>query len=215
MKILLLEDDTVLSDIYVDFLSESFEVMHTYSSNIALELIEKNHFDLYVFDVNVLDISGIELLKSLRSFNDMTPTIFITAYQDTKVLTEAFGAGASDFIRKPFDLEELLVRIENIQKRLGLESLVTLSEGIIFDREKHHVLKDGKTFHLSSKESDLLAYLFSNRDRAIESEELLHNLWEYEEMPGVDTIRTYVKNLRRIIGKEHIVNIRGLGYRFE
>lgn len=215
MKILLLEDDPVLSDIYIDFLQEYFEVNHTFSSKIALELIEKNSYDLYVFDVNIADLSGIELLKDLRSFSDMTPTIFITAYQDTRVLTEAFGAGASDFIRKPFDLEELLVRIENIKNRLGIEALIVIEEGVIFNAQRHQVKVDDEVFYLSNKESALLLYLYKNRNRAIDGEELLHNLWEYEEMPSLDTIRTYVKTIRRIIGKGHIVNIRGVGYRYE
>ena len=215
MEILILEDDPVLSDIYIDFLSEKFSVTHTFSSKIVLDLVSKNKYDLYVFDVNVADMSGIELLKSLRSFNDMTPTVFITAYQDTQVLTDAFGAGASDFIRKPFELEELMVRIENIKKRLGIEELIIIESGVAFNEQKNQIKVDEEIFHLSNKEGALLSYLYQNRDRAIGSEEILHNLWTYEEMPGVDTIRTYIKNLRQIIGKDHIVNLRGVGYRYE
>jgi len=215
MKILLLEDDPVLSDIYIDFLQEYFTVNHTFSSKKALDLIEENNYDLYLFDVNVAELSGIELLKSLRSFSDMTPTIFITAYQDVQVLTDAFGAGASDFIRKPFDLEELLARIENIKKRMGIEELIFIEDDIIFNAQRHQIKVGEKVFHLSNKESSLLAYLYKNRNRAIDCQELLHSLWEYEEMPSVDTIRTYVKTIRRLIGKKHIINLRGIGYRYE
>lgn len=215
MKILLLEDDPVLSDIYMDFLQEKFEVKHTFSSRIALEFIEEDSYDLYLFDVNVADLSGIELLKKLRRFNDMTPAIFITAYQDTQVLTDAFGAGASDFIRKPFDLEELLARIENIKKQLGIETLIVIEDGITFNAQRHQINVADEIFHLSNKESSLLAYLYKNRNRAIDGQELLQNLWAYEEMPSIDTIRTYIKTIRRIIGKDHIVNIRGVGYRYE
>ena len=90
MKILLLEDDTVLADILVDFLSEEDQVAHTYSMKEALSLCDTNSYDLYIFDINVADGDGISLLKELRSFSDETPTIFITAFHDTKYLKSAF-----------------------------------------------------------------------------------------------------------------------------
>jgi len=120
MKILLLEDDTVLADILVDYLQEEYSVTHTYSMKKALSLSEKTNYDLYIFDINVPDGDGISLLKELRSFSDETPTIFITAFHDTKHLKSAFESGANDFIKKPFDLEELTQRIENIKDTLGL-----------------------------------------------------------------------------------------------
>jgi DNA-binding response OmpR family regulator len=96
MKILLLEDDTVLADILVDFLQEEYSVTHTYSMKKALVLSEEINYDLYIFDINVPDGNGISLLKELRSFNDETPAIFITAFHDTKHLKAAFESGAND-----------------------------------------------------------------------------------------------------------------------
>jgi len=215
MKILLLEDDTVLADILVDFLEEENEVIHTYSMNKALSLSEENCFDLYIFDINVADGDGISLLKSIRSFQDETPTIFITAFHDTKYLKKAFESGANDFIKKPFDLEELAQRIENIKRHFGLTSLVQLSESIEFDTQTHVVKNQDDIYTLSLKESNCLHYLYKNRHRVVSVDEMLQNLWEYDEMPSDDTIRTIIKVLRKSIGKEHIVNIRGEGYRFE
>ena len=105
MKILLLEDDIALANILVDFLHDNHEVTQTYSMKKALTLGEENSYDLYIFDINVPDGDGISLLKKLRSFHDETPTIFITAFHDTKYLKSAFESGANDFIKKPFDLE--------------------------------------------------------------------------------------------------------------
>lgn len=215
MKILLLEDDTVLADILVDFLQEEYEVVHTYSMKKALSLSEENSFDLYIFDINVPDGDGISLLKNLRSFNDETPTIFITAFHDTKHLKSAFESGANDFIKKPFDLEELAQRIENIKRHFGLSSLVKIASGLEFDTQNHVLNTKTSSQHLSSKESACLHYLYKNRHRVISVDEILQNLWEYDEMPSGDAVRTLIKELRKYVGKEHILNIRGEGYRFE
>ena len=215
MKILLLEDDTALANILVDFLEENYEIYHTYSMKKALELSEEEKFDLYIFDINVPDGDGISLLRELRAFHDETPTIFITAFHDTKYLKSAFESGANDFIRKPFDLEELAQRIENIKRHYGLETLITLGDALLFDTQTHMIQNDAKDIRLTQKESACLHYLYKNRHRVISSEEMLQNFWNYDEMPGDDAIRTIVKNLRKHIGKEHITNIRGEGYRFE
>ncbi|MDF1874254.1 response regulator transcription factor [Sulfurimonas sp. SAG-AH-194-I05] len=215
MKILLLEDDTVLADILVDFLEEDYEVVHTYSMKKALTLSEENTFELYIFDINVPDGDGISLLKELRSFQDETPTIFITAFSDTKYLKAAFESGANDFIKKPFDLEELTQRIENIKKHFGLNSLLNLTNTIAFDTQNHMLKIADMTKILSAKESGCLHYLYKNRHRVISVNELLQNLWEFDAMPSDDAIRTIIKELRKSLGKEHIINIRGEGYRFE
>lgn len=215
MKILLLEDDTVLADILVDYLQEEYSVTHTYSMKKALSLSEKTNYDLYIFDINVPDGDGISLLKELRSFSDETPTIFITAFHDTKHLKSAFESGANDFIKKPFDLEELTQRIENIKRHFGLSSLVEIASGLVFDTQNHLIIKEKTSQHLSTKESLTLHYLYKNRHRVVSVDEMLQNLWEYDEMPSGDAVRTLIKELRKYVGKEHILNIRGEGYRFE
>ena len=215
MKILLLEDDTVLANILIDYLEEDYKVSHTYSMKKALALAENNSYDLYIFDINVPDGDGISLLKELRSFADTTPSIFITAFHDTKYLKSAFESGANDFIKKPFDLEELGQRIENIKKHFGLNSLIELTSEITFDRQTHILKNSEVTSTLRAKESACLQYLYKNRHRVVSDDEMLQNIWQYDEMPTGDAIRTIVKELRKVLGKEHILNIRGEGYRFE
>ncbi len=215
MKILFLEDDPVISDIVLDFLSESYDVKHCFNSQEALQSAEEESYDLYIFDINVPGTSGIELLRSLRSFNDLTPAIFMTAYQEVSYLSKGFDAGANDFIRKPFELEELQARIENIKRLFSIDEEVFINKNIRFNAMTHKVLAEEETHSLSSKQSAVLDYLIRNKNRIVSTEEILQNLWDYDEMPGHDTIRTYIKSLRNILGKEHIVNIRGEGYRFE
>lgn len=214
MKILFLEDDPIIGNLVSDFLSESYEIKHCYNSADALIVAEEESYDLYIFDINVPGISGVELLKSLREFNDTTPAIFVTAYQELKYLKEAFGAGANDFIRKPFELEELDVRIQSIKTQYGIDEDVIIGD-IKFSSLTHQFVIGSNVIAVSAKESSVLEYLIKNKNRVVSSDELLQNLWEYDEMPSEDTIRTYIKKLRQILGKEHIKNIRGEGYRFE
>ena len=215
MKILLLEDDAVLSDILIDFLQESWRVTHTYSIQEVRLLSEQNSYDLYIFDINLPDGDGLTLLRELRSFHDETPTIFLTAFHDIKYLKKAFESGANDFIRKPFELEELYGRIENIKRHIGLANLLKLSDEMELNTQTQQLTCKDKTEHLTQKESELLLYLFKHKNRVISTDELLQNLWRYEEFPSSDAIRTLIKNLRKYIGKEHIINIRSEGYKFE
>jgi len=215
MKILFLEDDPVISDIVFDYLSDDYEVQHCFDSQEALSYVENKSYDLYIFDINVPGMSGIELLRSLREFNDSTPAIFITAYQELKYLKEAFSAGANDFIRKPFELEELQMRIENLKELLNIDAEVKINDEISFDMKLHKIIKNDKNISISLKESEVLHYLIVNKNRVVSADELLQNLWDYENMPSGDAIRTYIKSLRSLIGKEHIVNIRGEGYKFQ
>jgi len=214
MKILFLEDDPIIGNLVHDFLSDLYEVKHCYNSSDALTLAEKESFDLYIFDINVPGISGLELLKSLRAFNDTTPAIFVTAYQELTYLKEGFLVGANDFIRKPFELEELQVRIESIKHQYSIDEDIMIGS-ICFSPLTHQLLINEETVVISAKESALLEYIIKNKNHIVSSHELLQNLWEYDEMPSEDTIRTYVKKLRQLIGKEHIINVRGQGYKFE
>ncbi len=215
MKILLLEDDTVLSNILIDFLQESYSVVHAYTMKEAFSLSEENSYDLYIFDINVPDGNGITLLRELRSFHDETPTIFITAFHDIKYLKKAFESGANDFIRKPFDLEELFGRIENIKRHFGLFNILKLSDDMELNTQTNLLTCKEKAEHLTQKESELLLYLYKHKNRVLSLDELLQNLWKYEELPSSDAIRTLIKELRKYVGHEHIINIRGEGYKFE
>ena len=122
MKILLMEDDAVLSDIILDYLREFWSVDYAYDSDEVYDKLEQNKYDLFIFDINVSGKNGLELLKELREYNDTTPTIIITAYTDTSYLKKAFELGAHDYIRKPFDLDELNVRIQNTKKIFNLNT---------------------------------------------------------------------------------------------
>jgi len=215
MKILLLEDDALLSKILTKHLEELYEVSAVYDGNSALELLEERKFDLLILDSNVPGISGLELIKELRSYNDTTPIIMITAYQDTTHLKTAFTNGCNDYIKKPFELDELDMRIENISRTFNIEQnkIITISQNTLFDATNNQIIKGEQNFSIAKKESEFLNYLVTNRNRIISKEELTQNLWSFENMPSDATLRVYIRNLRALIGKESIKTIRGMGYR--
>jgi DNA-binding response OmpR family regulator len=218
MKILLLEDDFILADLLYHHLKElSYDVLHVDDGQKALDEASSSTFDLMILDINVPKVSGLDVIKSIREYNDTTPAILITAYQDTKHLKNGFENGCDDYIKKPFDLEELDLRINNIKKRFSIENdeKVIVDSATFMFPSKNIISVSGVEHQLAKKEIEILLYLTSRKNRVISSDELMQNLWEFEEMPTDATIRVYIRNLRNIIGKDRIKTIRGSGYFFE
>ena len=217
MNILLMEDDPVLSDILLDFLRESYNVDYAFNSDEVYILLEKNTYDLFIFDINVTGQNGLDLLEELRSFSDNTPAIFITAYSDTTHLQKAFDAGAHDYIKKPFELEELHVRIENTKRIFHIETseLEKINEHIHFNPQTKEIQNGEESISLGTKDALLLSYFIKNKNRLISNEELMQNIWDFDSMPSDATLRSHIRTLREIIGKESIKTIRGEGYLYE
>ncbi len=217
-KILLLEDDLTLSETVVDFLEEQgFEVVTAYDGEQASDLIYENVFDLFLLDVNVPLINGFELLKQKRDDGVKTPAIYITSLNSIDSLEDGYKSGCDDYIRKPFVLKELLFRIETILKRgffHETKARIEISENIEYDVESNLLFIDSKQAQFNTKESALLKLFLQNKEEVISHERIYETLWTYEETPSENALRTYIKNLRKIIGKEKIVSIKKLGYRF-
>ena len=216
MKILLLEDDLILNEIIEEFLQGlKYEVVSTYDGLKASEHIYDEHFDLLILDVNVPNINGFEFLKNLRQNNITSPAIFITSLNSVEDIEEGFSAGADDYLKKPFELKELELRINNIKRLLHLEDdEITIDENIKFNTKLNYINNDTIKTKLPLKEAQILKYLINNENRCISQDELASNIWTYEGAPTSSTIRTYIKNIRKIIGEEYIETIKGVGYRF-
>ena len=219
MKILLLEDDPILSDLIYDHLKEAgYETDLCMDAKSALEKIDNDRYDLFIFDINVPYKSGIELLREIRAYQNNTPAIFITAYQDINHLKAGFDAGCDDYIKKPFELEELDERINNIKRHYNLEQdrflEIDATHKLHLDR-REIVTNKGERYAISHKEAQILRYFLNHAGRVISPEELIHNIWEFDETPSDATLRVYIKNLRHYLGKEKIKTVRGLGYSFE
>ena len=219
MKVLFLEDDIALNDILSEHLQDKgYEVVSCSNGQEALEYLIDDKFDFALLDINTPLISGIDVLKTIRNdYKNNTPAIIITAYQDTKHLKESFESGVDDYIKKPFDLEELDQRILRLCRQFSIEQnqKIELGNNIYFEPNSCKLQKDGEIINIAQKERDILKYFIIHKNRVISSEELLQNLWTYEEMPTNATIRVYIKNLRKFVGRDKITTIRGIGYKFE
>ena len=219
MKVLLLEDDVALSDLLNEHLvDKGFEVTLCTNGQVALEALIEQKFDIALLDINTPQISGIDVLKTIRKeYKNNTPTIILTAYQDTKHLKESFENGVDDYIKKPFDLEELDQRILKLCRQflINQDNKIEIDKKLFFEPESCQIFKDDVIINLALKERDILKYFCTHKNRVISSEELLQNIWAYDDMPTDATIRVYIKNLREIIGKNKITTVRAVGYRFE
>ena len=216
MKILLLEDDLILNEILEEHLNnKDFQVITTFSSNEAIKYLYSQTFDLLLLDVNVPDLNGFELLKELRNNNILTPTIFITSLNMVEDMQKGFDSGCDDYIKKPFELKELDIRINNIKRLFNIDrKIIKIDENSYLDLQNLQINLNNQNFIISKKESEILAYLINNSKKTVGIEELINNIWSYEDSVESSTIRTYIKNLRKILGDEKILNIRGVGYRF-
>lgn len=207
MKILLLEDDTVLSETLVEILTEhGFNVTAVKNANEAIETTFENSYDLYLFDINLPDISGIELLQSLKEADDQTPTIFISANVDMETIAKGFEVGAEDYIKKPFMPEELLIRLN---AKLA-NKIVIKHHNISYNIISEDILIEGKKIYLSYSQFRLFDILFKNIGRTVNKDTLL----EVSEYGSDNALRVAIKKLKTIFGIE-IKNIRGLGYIIE
>jgi len=217
-KILLLEDDLTLSETVVEFLEEhDFEVITAYDGQKASEIIYEQQFDLFLLDVNVPLLNGFELLKQKRDDGVKTPAIYITSLNSIDSLEDGYKSGCDDYIRKPFVLKELLFRVESILKREFFherEARVKIDEHVEYDIESNLLFVDSVQVQLNTKTSQLLKLFLQNQEEVISHERIYDTLWSYEETPSESALRTYIKDLRKIIGKEKIVSIKKLGYRF-
>ena len=216
-KLLVLEDDTLFLESLEDFLEEEgFFVDTANNGEEVLELCYENSYDLYLFDINVPKLNGIEVLKQIREKNDETPTIYLTSYKDKDKLTEGFLSGCDDYLKKPVDLDELLLRINSLLKRSGkILNEIKLSDEIYFDPKNRRILKNSEDMLIASKIIDLIELFIEKKDTIITKNMIIDKLWSFDEEYSEGSIRVYINNLKKLIGKDKITNIKGVGYKFE
>lgn len=214
MKILLLEDDVILQEIIEEFLiEEGYTVESFFDGEKALDAIGASSYDLLLLDVNVPSIDGFEILSYLRDIGNTTPAIYITSLSGINDLKKGFDLGADDYLRKPFELGELQARIEHIIKLYKLEDEIEF-DGMKFVPKAHQIFLDEKIIDLRQKEAQVLEYFIRNTGKIISCDEIIENVWDNGHVPTHATIRTYIKNLRKMFDKEYFENIKGEGYRF-
>jgi len=215
MKILILEDERILAISMQEFLEDSgYEVLHFVNAEHAFDSIYSTTFDLLLLDVKVSgSMNGFELLSTLRENNITTPAIFITSLNNIEDLTQGYECGCCDYIRKPFDLAELKLRVEQvIQTKCfnSLDEVIELAFSYKYDTKKMELsLADNKII-LSKRETTMLELLIKHRGSVVSYEMFWEEVWG--EWIDPTNIRVQVGSLRKKLDQDFIRNIRGVGY---
>lgn len=213
INILLLEDDLLFGESIQDLLEEErYAVTLCRNGQEALDATFKHHFDLYLLDINVPLIDGLSLLYELRDSSDETPAIFLTSHHETQVLSKAFEYGGDDYLKKPFDTDELLVRIQALLRRRKGKNRRCIGE-LCLDEVHKSVFLEGREIHFSLKEYQLMALFIRNAGEIVTKEMIMNELWSASETISDGAIRVYINRLKQEIGSERILNIRAMGYR--
>jgi DNA-binding response OmpR family regulator len=217
-KILLLEDDANLNDTVTDFLEEEgYLVTSTYDGYEAQDRLYESKYDLLLLDVNTPGIDGFQLLQEARENGVVAPAIYITSLNGVDDLEKGFQSGCDDYIRKPFVLKELIIRVETLLRRGFFHEstdLMTIGKNIAYNTKSNELLVNGVAETLGNKESALFKLFLQHPNEVLPHDRIYKELWDYDEDPSDTALRTYIKNIRKIIGKDRIVSIKKQGYKF-
>ena len=213
LRILVLEDDQFFNETLEDFLEEEgYAVETAMDPYSALEMSYRHVFDLYLFDVNLPYENGFYLLQKLRQSGDTTPTIFLTSRDDNASLSEGFEKGADDYMKKPIDLDELLLRIQAVLRRQIRQERVLIGDYSL-DTAAKTLYLDGETQDVTKKAIELLLLLIQAKDEVVSSDEIKGRLWAAGQNASDGALRVYITQLKKYF-PENIVNVRGVGYRW-
>lgn len=215
MNLLLLEDEIVLKESIQEYLeSIGYHVDSFENSNDAFDAIFSKNYDLLLFDVNVPgEWDGFALLEALGKENKSIPTIFVTSMSSSDAMLQGYNTGCSDYIKKPFDLIELKLRIQQVLKQSSFhtnDSIIDLGEHYRFNTNNFQLFYDDRLLDLSKTEQELMKFFVMYRDQVVNIELLYERVWDGFVDPA--NARVQINNLRRKLPKDIIKNKRGIGY---
>jgi len=218
-KILLVDDEPdILEFLSYNLRKAGFEVSIAKNGKEAITLAKKLKPDLIVLDVMMPEMDGIETCQELRQIAGLARTliVFLTARGEDYSQIAGFGAGADDYITKPISPKLFIAKINALFKRSGMQATEEIkAKGIIIDREKYVVIKDGKTFSLPRKEFQLLELLVSKPEKVFTRHEIFSEIWGEDVIVGDRTIDVHVRKIRDRLSLDTIKTVKGVGYKFE
>lgn len=226
-SILLVEDEENLHEaLRLNLELEGYEVSSAYDGATALKAVEKEYFDLIILDVMLPEMDGIRVAETIRVRHLEMPILMLSAKNSSADRVAGLKKGADDYLTKPFNLEELLLRVAKlIDKNLKLQEKPALSEQYRFgdnvidfkaqEATGHH----GKKIELSKKEAMLLKLLIENRNEVVTREKILQSVWGYNVYPTTRTIDNFILNFRKYFEQDsrnprYFHSVRGMGYKF-
>ena len=223
IKVLYVEDELFLGKIVKETLEgRGFDVIMESDGADVVRTFEDEHPDICILDVMLPNKSGFEIAEDIRKLNDDVPVIFLTAKTQTEDVVHGFKIGGNDYIRKPFSMEELIVRIENAL-RVKKEDAVNLNTEFIdlgkyrFQLNKQLLIIDKVERRLSYRETELLKYLYTHREQVIDRRELLNHIWGNDSFFNSRNLDVYITKIRGYLKEDpslEIITIKGVGYRF-
>jgi two-component system alkaline phosphatase synthesis response regulator PhoP len=225
-RILLVEDEENLrSTIALNLELEGYDVQYAVDGKEALQMFKANRFDIVVLDIMLPQINGLDVCREIRKENRNVFILFLSARSMGSERIEGLKAGADDYLSKPFNLEELLLRIEILLKRKPISTgvnqinTVTINERIINFDTYQFSYKDGRSESLSKKETLLLKLLIEKKNQVVSRDEILEQVWGYETFPTGRTIDNFILAFRKYFESDpskpkHFISVRGVGYKF-
>lgn len=216
MKILLVEDDIMLNEMITEYLtSTGHATMSAKTGFQSLEILEKEKFDLLILDINLPDIDGFTILEKMHEQKRMIPTIYISALIDIEEISRAFDLGCFDYLKKPFHLKELTLRINKILKtRIVPQNHKRLSKHYSFDSENMTLLFNNEPHILPKRQLQIIELLAQNRSLVVQYDMFRTYVWNDDYIDNA-TIRAEVNRVKTILKEDFIKNIRGSGYMIE
>ena len=218
IDILYVEDEASLALIVADSLEmNGFSVRHCQDGELALRLFEKQKPDILLIDVMMPVMDGFTLATHIRAVDSQVPIIFLTARVQTEDVVKGFHLGANDYVKKPFRIEELVVRIESLVKsspKMQLSQNLMIGDYVL-DSLRQTLSYKGDSIKLSYRESELLRSLYENRNQVIPREDIMKAYWSYDKYFSGRSLDVFISRIRKYLNQDpriKITNIRGIGY---
>ncbi|MBP3633698.1 MAG: response regulator transcription factor [Oscillospiraceae bacterium] len=216
--ILVVEDDRDLNRSVCTFLKQSgYEAIGCLSASEAYDAMYEKMFDLIISDIMMPDIDGFEFVRTVRTLNETIPILFMTARDDFAAKQRGFRLGVDDYMVKPIDLDELLLRMGALLRRARIASSRRLEVGtFLMDADEHTAYLDGEEISLTAREFDLLYKLLSYPKKTFTRTQLMDEFWDADTASGPRTVDVYITKLRGKLSacsSFEIVTVHGLGYK--
>lgn len=218
VNILFAEDERGLNELVSSYLkSEGYNVLSCFDGEEALEKFENNKIDIVISDIMMPKMDGYALAEKIRSLNKLVPIVFVTAKDDKLSKQYGYKMGIDDYITKPFDIDELILKIKALVRRLGINASNKLEVGnLMLDKDEHSAYLDGAELPLTVREFDLLFKLLSYPKKTFTRSQLMDEFWDFDSSATSRTVDVYMAKLREKTSKctgFEIVTMHGLGYK--
>ncbi|MCR8557899.1 response regulator transcription factor [Mucilaginibacter sp. BJC16-A38] len=219
-KVLLLEDELQLAKIVSETLrSRGFAVTHVNNGVLGLDAARKNDFDVYIVDVMMPFLDGFTFVEELRKTDKQAPVLFLTAKSQTEDVIKGYATGGNDYLKKPFSLEELILRLNELLRRnAAIQSAVSEIIGqYTFYQTRQELWFNGQlSGKLSHRENELLSLLLQNKNQVLDRKAVLLKLWGDDNFFNTRTMDVFITKLRKHLKEDpsvEIINMRGVGYK--